>query len=174
MNVEFIKKISLAKNLLREDSSSLTFGIIEDGITEDMLSQNKELFTDSDKKIGQYIDFMKEVSGFSLGSIVLFDFCHIRDFQYLLDFIPDWKSKWLCIGKIMSEPIGINKEDGNVYWFSEIPYNDEGMNLGEFIPFMEKYVFGHKYSEIIPWVDEDEWYQFMIRNRLIYEGDING
>lgn len=104
---------------MREDSSSLTFGIIED-----MLSQNKELFTDSDKKIGQYIDFMKEVSGFSLGSIVLFNFCHIRDFQYLLNFIPDWKSKWLCIGKIMSEPIGINKEDGNVYWFSEIPYND--------------------------------------------------
>ncbi|MFB5764123.1 hypothetical protein [Paenibacillus medicaginis] len=173
MDIDIIKKILQAKNLLKASSSNLTFGIIEDGIAEDVLSLNRELFVNSDKRVGQYTDFVKEVSGFSLGSIVLFDFSRIREFQNLLEFLPEWETKWLCIGKIMSEPIGINKEDGNVYWFSEIPYNDEGMDLGSFNNFLKEYIFGYKYSEIVPWVDEDEWYQFMKKNKLIYEGDAN-
>ncbi|KOP64761.1 hypothetical protein AMS62_05440 [Bacillus sp. FJAT-18019] len=170
MNNDFVNKVLQAKKLLRANSSNLSFGTIEDGITKDMLSLNEGLFK-INGKLGQYVDFVKEVSGFSLGSIVLFNFSRIKEFQNLLDFLPEWESKWLCIGKIMSEPIGINKEDGNVYWFSEIPYSDEGMNLGSFNSFLKEYVFGHKYSDFIPWADEDEWYQFMVKNKLIYEGD---
>ncbi|GAA0135336.1 hypothetical protein YSY43_21760 [Paenibacillus sp. YSY-4.3] len=122
----------------------MSFGIIEDGITEDMLSLNDDLL--NSKRVGQYVDFVKEVSGFSLGSIVLFDFLKIRDFQNLLEFLPNWETEWLCIGKIMAEPLGINMKDGKVYWFSEIPYSDEGINLGSFFDFLKEYVFGYKYS----------------------------
>ncbi|RNB51437.1 hypothetical protein EDM57_22405 [Brevibacillus gelatini] len=171
MDSDLIKKVLQVKKLLRESPSSLSFGIIEDGLNDDLISQNKKLFIDSNEKVYEYVDFIKDVSGFSLGSIVLFDFPRIHEFQNLLDFLPDWEKNWLCIGKIMSEPMGINKNDGSVNWFSEIPYDDEGMNLGTFNNFMKEYVFGEKYSEIVPWVDEDEWYQFMIKNKLITKGD---
>ncbi|OPH46703.1 hypothetical protein BC351_14555 [Paenibacillus ferrarius] len=96
-----------------------------------------------------------------------------KDYQNLLDFLPDWETNWLCVGKIMSEPLGINKQDGNVYWFSEIPYSNEGICLGTLDKFLGNYVFGRKYYEIVPWIDEDDWYQFMIMHGLVFEGENN-
>ncbi|MCG7316155.1 hypothetical protein [Brevibacillus laterosporus] len=141
---------------------------MKDGITEDGFNNNQKLIGDSYQKIEQYMEFVKEASDFSLGSIVLFEYQEIKDFQNLLDFLPDWQENWLCIGKIMSEPIGINKQDGNVYWFLEIPYDDKGLYFGSFDVFLEKVVFGQNYSEIIPGVDEDDWYQFMIKLGLVH------
>ncbi|OAB38856.1 hypothetical protein [Paenibacillus glacialis] len=173
MNNQLRKIINTAKNVLRSNTTNMTFGIIEDGITVDALSVNQELINGSNQKFQQYVEFVQVVSGFSLGSIVLFEYPVIKDYQNLLDFQPDWETNWLCVGKIMSEPLGINKMDGNVYWFSEIPYSDEGLCLGTFNEFLEEYVFGNKYSEIIPWVDEDDWYQFIIKHGLIFEGENN-
>ncbi|WP_094701231.1 hypothetical protein [Brevibacillus laterosporus] len=168
MNNELSKVIKIIKNELKSKNSNISFGIIEDGITEDVFNNNQELIGDSYQKIEQYMEFVKEASGFSLGSIVLFEYQEIKEFQNLLDFLPDWQENWLCLGKIMSEPIGINKQDGNVYWFSEIPYDDKGLCFGSFDVFLEKFVFGQNYSEIIPGVDDDDWYQFMIKLGLVH------
>lgn len=173
MKNELKKIINAAKDLLRSNTTNMTFGIIEDGITEDVLSINQELINCSNQKTRQYVEFVQEVSGLSLGSIVLFDYQEIKNHQSLLGFLSDWEINWLCVGKIMSEPIGINKQDGKVYWFSEIPYSDEGLCLGTLNEFLEEYVFGRKYSEIIPWIDEDDWYQFMVEHDLIFEGENN-
>lgn len=168
MNSEFMQNILRAKHLLETNPSNMSYGMIEGGVTEEVLRLNEGLLTPLGEQLAEYIDFIREVSGFSLGSIVLFDFTRIPNFQNLLDFLPRRETEWFCIGKIMSEPIGINRKDGRVYWFSEIPYSNEGIDLGSFSQFLEMYVFGLKYAEIIPGADEDEWVQFMIKNKLIW------
>lgn len=168
MNTELMQNIFRAKHLLEANPTNMSFGIIGEGTDEDELQRNETLFASAGKQLAEYTDFVKKVSYFSLGSIVLFEFTRIRNFQNLLNFLPEWETQWLCIGKIMAEPIGINREDGRVYWFSEIPYNDEGTDLGSFPQFLKTYVFGPKYAEVIPGPDEDEWVQFMIKNELIW------
>jgi hypothetical protein len=151
-----------AKNALREKSSNMTFGIIEDRVTNEELRTNDDWIEDSLPTLQGYLAFIMVYSGASLGSILLYRFNELKRFRNSLDFLPNWEEEWLCIGKIMSEPIGLNKRNGNVYWFSEIPFEDEGICLGQFDDFLKNVVFGEKYAEIVPWIDEDEWYQFQI------------
>ncbi|OPH46702.1 hypothetical protein BC351_14550 [Paenibacillus ferrarius] len=64
MNNELRKIINTAKNVLRSNTTNMTFGIIEDGITENALSIHQELINYSNQKIQQYVEFVQIVSGF--------------------------------------------------------------------------------------------------------------
>lgn len=159
--------LETSKNALRAKNSNSTFGSIKDGISEEEKNINKSWLDESPQTLKSYVEFIKEYSGISLGGIVLYRFHRLQQFQNLLDFLPNSKDEWICIGTILDDPIGLNKKDGKVYWFSEIPYSDEGICLGTFDEFLKEYAFGKKYAEIIPWIDDDEWYQFMIKLGLV-------
>lgn len=116
----------------------------------------------------EYIEFLKECDGARCGAIDFVSFDEIPDIQYRVTDIPGGNDVWICIGQILYEPLVINKTDGNVYLYYQ-GHEDEVQpkSFGSFDYFLMEYVFGKKYAEIIPDADQEEWYQFLKKLKLV-------
>lgn len=150
---------------IEDNLDTIVFAKISCGIKENELLGTSELLDNS--KLTEYIDFLKESRDSAFGEVVLFSYSELQEYQYYIDELPDKYSDLICIGKILSDPIMISKKDGKVYWISGYPYLLNKKCLGNFNRFMMIYVFGRRYSQIIPWADEDEWYKFLRELRIV-------
>lgn len=159
MNDEIKKIIDCLKEGLKEDSSNIVFGKLNDGIVA--VNEVNSL------KIGKYSDLLKGTNGARCGDIDLWSYSELERNQYVLSDIQDEKESWLSIGQILYEPLIINRFDGNVY----ILIMDEDSTMmncfGELDFFLKNYVFGSGYCEIIPNSEEDDWYLFLKMKGII-------
>lgn len=158
MDIFLKETIQTARGILEQDERYTLLLDIKHPVSEGTLPDKESIR----ETLRSYMDFIEVANGFSLGPIVLFRYEELREMQNFLDFLPQWKEDWFFIGKILSEPVGIQLSDGGVYWFSEIPYDDHGVCLGQFPDFLRRYVFGEKFKELFHWYNEEGWHDVLI------------
>lgn len=157
MNNELCKKISKARYELSKDVSSVIFGELNDGVV-----------CDENLRIKPYCDFLNVCNGASCGDIDLWSNEDIGQNQFRVTDLDGGSEKWVCIGQILYEPLVINLDSEEVYLFYQGHEKEiEGKCFGKFDDFLMEYVFGEKYAEIIPDVQDDEWYSFLRRINFV-------
>ncbi|MHA7963893.1 hypothetical protein ACX93W_07095 [Paenibacillus sp. CAU 1782] len=154
-----IEAIQAARRVIEQDENDNFLLVIKPPASQEALPDLQSIR----ETLRSYMEYIKVANGLSLGGIVLFPFQELKELQSLLNFLPKWEEDWFLIGKIMSEPVGIQLSDGGVYWFSEIPFDDQGVYLGSFASFLSQYVFGEKYKKLAPWYEEEEWHDVLIK-----------
>lgn len=167
MNLKIRQCINLLKKTLEEYPETFMFGYISDGTSFDKLKSKEFLFDFNKPILKPYIDFLEETAEAWFGNIVLFNLSILHEFQYYVEELQSLKEEWICIGKIISDPLLINNCSGEVHLFSGYPYSIIDKQLGSFEHFLLNYVFGKGYSELIPWIEEDDWYQFLEQNKIL-------
>lgn len=109
-----------------------------------------------------YFNFLQVCNGARCGSIDLWSAELIPKNQYRVTEMEGGKEKWLCIGQVLYEPLVMNLVDEGIYLFYQGFEKDiEAKYLGKLDDFLENYVFGAKYAELIPDVEDEEWYRFL-------------
>ena len=161
---DIIKKI---RKVFKEDPDSTVIGKLTEGITNEEIRKNDNVITYNDTLFKEYYEFLNTSEESAFGAIVFFGYNELSKYQFYVEDIPRGFSQWVCIGKIMSDPIMLSKRNGEVYCFSGHPFEVIEKGFGNFDYFLFNYVFGEKYSEIIPGTDEDGWYQLLIRQGIV-------
>ncbi|MDQ0178362.1 hypothetical protein [Bacillus chungangensis] len=147
---------------LESDPDGLIIGKFRSGKEID-----SSIFKDATK---EYADFLAISNGARCGSIDLFPFEIMSESQSFLDLLEnleDAQEQWIYIGQVLYDPIIINKINGFVYHFYEGLPLEKRECYGTFEEFLINYVFGKRYSEIIPDANNDEWYQLLKRLQII-------
>ena len=116
------------------------------------------LFKDENNLL-EYRSFIQFCNGARFGDIDLWGVEEILENQF---YIKEHIDVLVCIGQILYEPIIVNKANGNIYLFdydnNTIRYDIE---FGSFNNFINEFIFGVGYEEIIPDIQSDEWYNFL-------------
>ncbi len=158
MNNKLVEIIQTIKVELNENPNGLVIGKIRDGLTTELEICNN---------IQSYYDFLKVCDGARCGSIDFFGSDILLKYQFMVETIPGGQDNWFYIGQILYEPVVINKIDSKVYRFYRDNEDDSsGECFGYLDEFLMDYVFGKKYSEIIPDAENDEWYQLLQKLKL--------
>ncbi|MHC1748057.1 MAG: hypothetical protein AB9856_06665 [Cellulosilyticaceae bacterium] len=157
MCITVLDKLKYIKMKLNEDEESIVFADLNEGTDDKIFSNEPNLV--------EYQDFIKFCNGARCGSIDLWGLEDIPKNQF---YIGQYTDIWICIGQILYEPIVINKKNGNVYLFdtsnSCVEYNKK---FGSFNNFLNKFVLGNQYNEIIPDIKSDEWYIFLKKIEVV-------
>lgn len=107
---------------------------------------------------GVYYDFLRNADGLRAGTIDLWGYKDLSRNQYM---VQD-KAKWTCIGQIDYIPLMLKKDSNEVYFYNEMLEGDkQWILISCFYEFIIDYVFGEKYSMIVPNCIEDQWYKFI-------------
>ncbi|RNB51439.1 hypothetical protein EDM57_22415 [Brevibacillus gelatini] len=165
MNLQVKKFFDLMREIQIKKPETIIYGYISNGLTLDEQSQ-LNIIDFKLPSIRTYSEYLEESAESFFGNIVLFHPSDLYNFQYYVDEYPGLIGKWLCIGKIIDNPLLLNLNTGRVHLFVGYPSNCYDKELGDFEEFLRDYVFGEKYSSLFPWVDEDEWY-FFLKNFLM-------
>ncbi|MDG0872237.1 hypothetical protein FLT15_24985 [Paenibacillus thiaminolyticus] len=161
MNETLKKIIEKTRIALESDPDGPVIGKIRSG---------KEVDFEKIKGPKDYYDFLGISNGARCGAIDVFPFETMSGSQSLLEFIEnpeDAKEQWIYIGQTLYEPLLINELDGLVYQFYEGPPLEKGECYGTFDCFLLNYVFGKKYSEVIPDADNDDWFQLLKKLQIV-------
>lgn len=151
------EKIELMKSILEEEPFYLVIGDIREES-----DPNPNVKKDS---LQDYYYFLNEYSSLRCGSIIIFGRKEVSEFQFTVADMPGEFEEWICIGKIDSYPLYINKKSGQICCL----IGDSGMEMkiecyGDFYNFLENYVFGEQYVET---GGKDDWYDLLKTNKLI-------
>lgn len=152
---DIINKLKIS---LKEDPNGIIIGEFNDGITS--IKFNSLHLT-------QYISFLEKTNGARCGAIDFWSFEELPDNQFRVREFPDVIDRWLEIGQVIYQPLCIDRSSGSL-----ILIKDEGslIRFQEFVnldTFLLNFVFGKKYDEIVPNVEKEEWFQFLIINEII-------
>ncbi len=158
MNTQISAILTKIKQSLETDPSNITFGEISSGANN----------VDGDIIPYEYADFLHVSNGIRCGVAVLFGTESIPKEQYKAELIDGGKEQWFCIGLVLYQTLAINLQTHNVYLFYDLYFYDDRTenayrNLGEFDDFLTDFVFGERYSELIPELKlkDDKWYNFI-------------
>ena len=156
MNDNLKIKIEKARLELQKETSAPIIGKLNEGINSD------------NKLIPQfYRDFLSVCNGGRYGSIDLWSNELILDNQYMVTELDGGNENWFCIGQVLYEPLVVKLDTEDIYLFYQGYENEiEGRCFGNLDIFLDNYVFGKKYAEIIPDAEDEEWYMFL--NKLNY------
>lgn len=115
-----------------------------------------------------YSDFLKVCNGGRCGAIDLWSNELILNNQYRVTELVGGNENWFCIGQVLYEPLVVKLDTEDIYLFYQGCENEiEGKCFGIFDTFLNDYVFGKKYAEIIPDAEKEEWYIFLNKMNLI-------
>lgn len=152
-----IDKLRYIKKQLEGNEDSIIFAEFSEGGEDENILDNPNL--------KEFKDFIKFSNGARYGSI---DLWSIEDLPKKQFYIQEDIDTLLCIGQILYEPIVISKKDGNLFLFDTINNSiDYDKNFGSFNNFLDRFVLGDKYGEIIPEVESDEWYLFLKEIKIL-------
>lgn len=156
MNDNLKIKIEKARLELQKEASAPITGKLNEGINSD------------NKLIPQfYRDFLSVCNGGRYGSIDLWSNELILDNQYRVTELDGSNENWFCIGQVLYEPLVVKLDTEDIYLFYQGYENEiECRCFENFDIFLDNYVFGKKYAEIIPDAEDEEWYIFL--NKLNY------
>ena len=115
-----------------------------------------------------YSDFLNVCNGGRFGAIDLWSNELIVDNQYRVIEMVGGNENWFCIGQVLYEPLVVKLDTEDIYLFYQGYENEiEGKCFENLDSFLNDYVFGKKYAEIIPDAEEEEWYIFLNKINLI-------
>jgi len=157
LNDNLIKIINLARQKLKENSQSIMFGDLANGV---------ELIHDN-FNCPIYCEFLKVCNGASCGDIDFWSTKYLMKNQFYLVNMRGGQDTWLCIGQVLYEPLMLNKQDEKVYLFRKDELDGAPIFCFEsFNDLIENYVFGERYRDIVKNVENDEWYIFLKENNF--------
>lgn len=139
----------------------------QNGIIIGELGEKNLMINNDNSILEEYFDFLRECDGARCGSIDFWSFKELSLHQYRIVNLATEGKCWIEIGQILYEPLVINKIDGKVYRFYQNQSIDKRECFGDFDNFLLNYVFGEKYSQIVPDTHDDDWYQFLRKLDLI-------
>jgi len=155
------------RKLQLEDPEMIVYGHLERGLTLDEMRQ-LDIIDLTMPVLKPYFEFLQESAESFFGNIVLFNPKEFLFFQYYIQDLTELAESWICIGKFIDSPLLLNLITGKVYIFLGYPSDFYYKELGGFEEFILKYVFGEKYSVLIPWTEEDDWCYFL-KNILLVQ-----
>ncbi len=157
MNDELRTKIEKVYFELQKEASPPLIGKLNEGIN----SINKSIPK-------SYSYFLNVCNGGRFGAIDLWSNELILDNQYRVTEMVGGNENWFCIGQVLYEPLVVKIDTEDIYLFYQGYENEiEGKCFGNLDTFLNDYVFGKKYAEIIPDAEEEEWYIFLNKLNLI-------
>ncbi|MFB5764121.1 hypothetical protein [Paenibacillus medicaginis] len=165
MNPQVKKYFNLMRKSQIENPETIVYGYISDGLTIEEQSQ-LDVIDFTLPFVKSYSEYLQESAESFFGSIVLFNPIDLHNFQYYIRELPGLSGDWICIGKVIDNSLLLNINTGQVHLFVGYPSQCYDKELGSFEEFILNYVFGEKYSSLIPWTDEDDWY-FFLKNILL-------
>lgn len=74
--------------------------------------------------------------------------------------MPGGSEAWLIIGQILYEPLAVSKATNEVVLY---PRHGDSKALGQIERFLSYFVFGDGYAELIPDVEQEEWWHLIQR-----------
>jgi hypothetical protein len=113
---------------------------------------------------GHWLTFFELANGGRFGEIDLWGFEELNNNQYYCEDLPGGENEWLIIGQVLYEPLAISKTSGLVVLFVRCA---EPQTLGTTAQFMNDYVFGPRYAELIPDVETSKWWQLLCSEGLV-------
>lgn len=157
MNDKLRTKIEKVRFELQKEVCAPIIGKLNEGIN----STNK-LIPKS------YRDFLNVCNGGRCGAIDLWSNELILDNQYRVTELVGGNVNWFCVGQVLYEPLVVKLDTEDIYLFYQGCKNEiEGKCFGNLDTFLNNYVFGKKYAEIIPDAEEEEWYIFLNKIKQI-------
>ncbi|KPV55240.1 hypothetical protein QJ48_34235 [Paenibacillus sp. A3] len=176
MNQLLIEKIDKIMEILSDDYPlSLTYGeIVKDTAGEQFKKIDNSIVADYYFIINRY----EKLSG---GVITVYGQRKVNKIQFYVEDMLQFDGEWICIGKIESYPLFINKVDGHVTCLFGDPLDQNYVleSYGDFNNFLLKYFLGEQYGEIgLKFVEsggsintvgskDDEWYKVLEENHLL-------
>ncbi|MCM3700712.1 hypothetical protein [Paenibacillus macerans] len=138
MNIK--KYIHRIKEQLANNPDSILIGQINEG-------NPRPDIEDKHKVLVEYLEFLHECDGVSLGEIDIFPSHELPRNQFYVESLKGGTETWLFIGLVLYEPIVINKTDGKVYrFYRDIPTDTPEECFGSFNHFLMNYAFGKSKS----------------------------
>ncbi|WP_417395956.1 hypothetical protein [Gimesia chilikensis] len=113
-------------------------------------------------EVESWDDVLVECDGGRFGAIDLWSAEEIPSCQQAIQPL-DNASDYLVVGQILYEPIVINRRSELLHW---LPVNAQPVALGTADLFLNHFVFGSGYSELIPDVEKEHWWQFLSSQRI--------
>ena len=157
MNNRLKEKIEKVRLELQNESFAMVIGNLNEGMN-----------CLGNIALNSYYEFLNVCNGARCGAIDLWSNELLFGNQYrVMELVGDVE-KWLCIGQVLYEPIVMKRDTEEVYLFYQGFENEiEGKCFGKLDDFLDNYVFGRKYAKIIPNADEEEWYIFLEKIKII-------
>ena len=164
MNTQTTTLLNKIRQTLETNPSNITFGKINSAAYK----------IDNNIIAPEYSEFLRVSNGIRCGITELFSAEYIKKNQYTAEHIDGGKELWFCIGQVLYQPLLINLQNHNVYLFYNSYFYDDRTensyrNLGKFDDFLTDFIFGKRYSELIPdiKIEYDKWYIFLKEIHLI-------
>lgn len=158
MNSRLNSLLQVIRHELEHDDSSIIYGDMQKGI---------DTYGDIEANLVQFYEFLKISNGARFGSIDLWAYEELERQQYRLDQWIGESDNWLEIGQLLYEPVVISKLTGEIsILMDEVSINDS-KKIIQFDDFLIHYILGKGYEELVPGLEYDEWYHFLVRLKLI-------
>lgn len=157
MNKNLKDIICRLKISLKEDPNGIIVGELNEGISGIQFEFNSVHLT-------QYISFLEKTNGARCGAIDFWTYEELPDNQFRVSEFPEFINRWLEIGQVVYKPLFIDKFSGSLILIEEEGRFQEFENLDTFLL---SFVFGKNYQLIVPYVEKEEWFQFLIRNETM-------
>lgn len=100
--------------------------------------------------------FLAVTNGGRFGSIDIWSTDEIDQNQFYTSQMPGGSSAWLVVGQVLYEPLAVSRKTHEIVLH---PQNGSPKNLGEIDQFLMHNVFGEGYADIVPDVEQEEWWQ---------------
>lgn len=171
LNKELKDKIKVMMEILNPDINPLNLSIgwielYEENKIEEVFDFYPMYMYEDLEILKDYVVFLSEVDQFIAGAITMMAMDELKNIQFCVEEMED--DEWICIGKIIDEPIFININDGGVVWLQGLPEEEKTIKeLGDFNYFMNNYVFGKKYTELYNGSEQSNWYKKLKEAKLV-------
>lgn len=107
--------------------------------------------------IDSWQEFLKECDGGRFGAIDLWSSDELDSYQDTVLQVEDPEA-YLVVGQILYEPVAIERSTATLYW---LPMNADPVTLDTADRFIRHFVLGSGYSEIVPDVDKEPWWELL-------------
>jgi len=139
--------------------------VIPDGILVgnigEVLSGGQEIISKI-KAYTQYVEFIREFNGASLGEIELFPIQEAEKNQFYTEHLIGGQNNWRFIGHILYEPLVIKRDDAKVYRIYRDSEEDHPTEcFGSFDDFLLNYALGDQYKTVVPINSDDLWVELL-------------
>ena len=108
-----------------------------------------------------YREFVGLTDGAVCGCVTFLPSSELEKYQFMVSTIVDEPGVWFCFGSVLNDPLFLESNTVSVLLGGQ----DDGSRFryGSFAGFLDDWVFGVKYENIVPGrTRRDEWQQYLV------------
>lgn len=138
-------RLERIRSILRNDPDTIVAGDLRDPATDSLAAV-----------WAPYAALLRIADGGRLGVVDLWSAAELLDNAWVAEHLPGGPEKWLAIGQLLYEPIGMNRE-GKVTVF---PAHAPPRSLGTLDSFLEA-ITGPGYARLFDGADQTPWWEVL-------------